>query len=678
MDSADTNLNNVINGSGLYEDDMHSTDPEDMWLTQSADGAWIQFEFDKAYKLHEMLVWNYNETWESILGFGFNAVVIEYSSNGTDFTTLDTVQILDQAPGQPTGPTTVVDFGGAIATHVKITANSNFSDADKFGLSEVRFLYIPIRAREPEPADGAESVLPGTALRWRAGREADTHDVLIGTAMDDLALVGDDITEASFTPELVLSETYYWQVLETNVAALAGDIWSFSTQEFLVVDDFESYNDIPAEEEGSNLIHMTWIDGFDNPSANGSTIGYVEPFQPTMETEIVHGGDKSVPFMYDNNIAGFSEVTVNPADLPIGRDWTRANIKALTLHVHGSEDNLDGQLYVKVNDVKQAQIADLAGEFWQEVNIDLASFGVNLQSVTSLTIGIEGTGSSGLVYIDDIRLYPSRCIPENVLGDLTGDCIVDLEDIAVVADNWLISPLSVEYTFDSDLSDTSGNNRHGVGRNNPTVQSGILTLNGSNFVDIPLGSDNPFDGSRDFSVAMDFKTSAPSILLSSARDDEPDNHSMSVFVHHWDEPYWGEVIYDNFWVGGASAENDPLDGEWHTVVVTYDAESEWFTVYLDGMAGEGMEMNPAIPEIVADTVRIGGSLNGAYPYDEGAGDLDGDIDNIRIFNFTLTLEDVHRLPAVPTSPADTNGDGIVDQADQDIVEANMGPEKLWP
>jgi len=377
-------------------------------------------------------------------------------------------------------------------------------------------------------------------------------------------------------------------------------------------------------------------------------------------------------------VASISEITAKTSDLPIGRDWARANIKALTLYIHGSVGNLGGQLYVKVNDVRKDQIADLAGEYWQEVNIDLASFGVDLQNVTSLTIGIAGAGSSGLVYIDNIRLYPSRCIPEKVPGDLTGDCIVDEEDLAVIADNWLKRPLAVEYTFDTGLSDTSGNSRNGLGQNNPTVANGILTLNGTNFVDIPLGADNPFDGSRDFSIAMDFKTNFASVLLSSARDNEADNHSMSIFVHHWDEPYSGEVLYDNYNVGAATVGDDPVDGQWHNMVVTYDADSELFTVYLDGIAGEAAEMNPAIPDIAADTVRIGGSLNGSYPYNEDVVDLVGDIDNIRIFNFTLTEEDILRLPAVPTAPADLNGDSIVDQADQDIVEANMGPEKLWP
>jgi hypothetical protein len=59
-------------------------------------------------------------------------------------------------------------------------------------------------------------------------------------------------------------------------------------------------------------------------------------------------------------------------------------------------------------------------------------------------------------------------------------------------------------------------------------------------------------------------------------------------------------------------------------------------------------------------------------------DLAGDVDNIRIFNFTLSQLDVNRLPIVPTGPADLNGDGMVDQADKDIVEANMGQEMLWP
>jgi hypothetical protein len=54
-----------------------------------------------------------------------------------------------------------------------------------------------------------------------------------------------------------------------------GDVWSLSTQEYLVVDDFESYNDIETGAEGSKLVYETWIDAF-GTTTNGSTIGYTE------------------------------------------------------------------------------------------------------------------------------------------------------------------------------------------------------------------------------------------------------------------------------------------------------------------------------------------------------------------------------------------------------------------
>ena len=68
-----------------------------------------------------------------------------------------------------------------------------------------------------------------------------------------------------------------------------------------------------------------------------------------------------------------------------------------------------------------------------------------------------------------------------------------------------------------------------------------------------------------------------------------------------------------------------------------------------------------------------------YPYDEGVDNLIGSIDNVRIFSFVLTDDDAVELPdIIPAHPADLNSDGIVDQADKDIVEANLGTESVWP
>ena len=63
---------NTVNGSGLDDSGLlHSNDSVgNMWLS-SGDGAqptWIEYEFDRAYKLHEMWVWNSNDSLESFIG----------------------------------------------------------------------------------------------------------------------------------------------------------------------------------------------------------------------------------------------------------------------------------------------------------------------------------------------------------------------------------------------------------------------------------------------------------------------------------------------------------------------------------------------------------------------------------------------------------------------------------
>jgi hypothetical protein len=208
-----------------------------------------------------------------------------------------------------------------------------------------------------------------------------------------------------------MGQTYYWRIDEINNdnSVSEGYVWSFTVAAYLIVDDFESYNTTDKQ------IWETWLDGLgygipgtpDFYAGNGTGSAVGDESSPSyMEETIVHSGSKSVPLAYSNTLASISEITAITSDLSISPDWTRADIKALTLYIHGSVDNLGGQLYMKVNGVRKDQSADLTGEYWQEVNIDLSSFGVDLQNVTSLTIGIAGAGTSGLVYIDDIRLYP--------------------------------------------------------------------------------------------------------------------------------------------------------------------------------------------------------------------------------------------------------------------------------
>ncbi len=308
----------TIDGSGLNEADEHSLNAADMWLNipEAGETVWIQYEFDRVYKLHEMLVWNYNSQFELVLGFGLKDVTVEYSENGTDWMVLGD-EVFAQATARATyAANTTVAFNGVSAKYVRLTANSGHGPMGQFGLSEVRFLAIPVQARQPDPADGAGDVDPGVVLNWRAGREAVSHEIYLSddeaAVMDGTALI-DTVVSNSYTPAgLEFGSTYFWKINEVNeaeaVSVWEGDVWSFGTQEYAVIDDFESYND------EDNFIYETWIDGWVNET--GSTVGYLQA--PFAEQTVVNGGLQSMPLAYDNSAAPFyseAEFDLGGADL---------------------------------------------------------------------------------------------------------------------------------------------------------------------------------------------------------------------------------------------------------------------------------------------------------------------------------------------------------------------------
>ena len=343
--SANEGPENTVNGSGLDDSGLlhGNIGIDNMWLSSTIgpQPTWIQYEFDRVYKLHQMLAWNHNTSTEPVIGFGIKEAAIEYSADGANWTTLGTTHEFARAPGAAGyESSTTVDLSGVVAKYVKITANSNWGGfLNQYGLSEVRFFYIPVLAREPSPADGATNVSIGTidepidtTLGFRAGREATMHDVYLSN--DEQAVIDGTapvttVTEASYGPlPLDIGQTYYWRVDEVNEAETPttwqGDIWNFTTQEYFVLDDFEDYNDYPPDE-----IFSTWIDGWGVPT-NGAMAANAEP--PYVETTIVHGGSQAMPYFYDNSV-GYSEASVTLSSQRW--DWTIRGIGSLSLWFRG-------------------------------------------------------------------------------------------------------------------------------------------------------------------------------------------------------------------------------------------------------------------------------------------------------------------------------------------------------
>jgi len=262
-----------------------------------------------------------------------------------------------------------------------------------------------------DPANGAVDVSQTPILTWAPGLGA-SHEVYFGTDPASLELKGSgNLGSESYEPgQLEWNTTYYWRVDEVNNANTdspwTGPLWSFTTANFMVLDDMESYNDLDETEPESNRIYLAWLDGFDNPAINGSIVGHTDP--PFAEQTIVHGGNQSMPMFYDNAV-GKSEATLT---LTANRDWTVNGINTLTIWFRGESANAAETLYVALNGtaIVDHDNPDAALETdWTQWNIDLQAFadqGVNLANVNSITLGLRSvTGGSGMMYFDDIRLY---------------------------------------------------------------------------------------------------------------------------------------------------------------------------------------------------------------------------------------------------------------------------------
>jgi hypothetical protein len=281
----------------------------------------------------------------------------------------------------------------------------------------------------PNPANGAVDITQTPILTWTPGVYAASHEVYFGndqeavrnadTGSPEYKGTGDLGSESYESEKLEWNTTYYWRIDEANNvnpdSPWTGNVWSFTTANFLIVDDFESYNDLDPEDPESNRIFNVWLDGYDDPT-NGSLVGYDNP--PFAEQTIVHSGSQSMPLYYDNSV-GYSEATLT---LTYPRDWTEKGVTTLTIWFRGDADNAAETLYVALNDnaivtndnPDAAQITT-----WTEWTIDLQAFadqGVNLANVNTIAIGLGNknnpiAGGSGTIYIDDIRLYPPPLAP---------------------------------------------------------------------------------------------------------------------------------------------------------------------------------------------------------------------------------------------------------------------------
>jgi hypothetical protein len=274
----------------------------------------------------------------------------------------------------------------------------------------------------PEPRDGATDVQPAPILRWVSAEPAFQHDIYFG---DDRNAVTNATSESSgvyrgrqppdvttYEPGVLkFGETYYWRIDEVDEtdpnSPWKGHVWSFTTANIVVVDDFESYND------EDNRIYKTWIDGFVNGTGSTVSSGDLESW---VEWNVVHGGRQSMWFYYDNEALPHRSEVYRTWGPP--QDWTRYGADTLMLYFHGDTDNAPDPLYVGLEDgagriavVVYPDPNTILTYEWTMWDIPVSTFGgISLDAVKTMYIGLGDRddpqpGGRGRIWIDDIGLY---------------------------------------------------------------------------------------------------------------------------------------------------------------------------------------------------------------------------------------------------------------------------------
>ncbi|NQV33120.1 MAG: LamG domain-containing protein, partial [Phycisphaeraceae bacterium] len=564
-----------------------------------------------------------------------------------------------RAPGLPThNQYDEIAFDGVPAKVVRLNIANNWGGLlMSYSLSEVQFNMIPAQARTPVPASGSTDVLPNAIVTWRAGREAGQHTIYAGTDENAVAdgsapSVTSSTNSLDLTPlDLQMGETYYWRVDEVNEAEAttvwAGSVWSLSTAASVIVEDFESYGNL-----SPNRPFQYWLDGFGYSSDEFFTTGYggngtgagighdiwslSSPHYDgdLMETtSTISGSSQSMPFYYGNS-GGVASQTERTFASP--QDWTVGAAQTLSIAFRGQIGNT-GTLYVIINSTKVTyprDAANIAIGSWQAWNIDLSSVNTNLQSVTKLVIGVDGSNASGMVLIDDITLHAE-----------TGGIINPVDP----GSNGLVAL----YTFEGNFNDSSGNGHDGT----------VVGLNGTEVIQDPTrGQVLGLPGGEDQFVeigAVGISGTMPRTIACWAKADSTDITDWTLIFgftgqadatggngSHFNLGSLGGPggIGAHAWGWEETMISDQEGLDWHHYAMTYDGTT--IAYFLDGAQIDSDLAKSNVQDLSpsGDRVHIGSRVTQTSSFP-------GSVDDAAIYDRVLSAEEVLWMAGV-TTPID--------------------------
>jgi hypothetical protein len=386
----------------------------------------------------------------------------------------------------------------------------------------------------------------------------------------------------------------------------------------------------------------------------------------------------------------------------------------LSLWFYGQAANdADDQMYVELKDTNgvgesvtyDGEANDVQQEEWHEWNVDLEDFnnaGVDLMEVNSITIGINSS-SYGVLYMDDMRLYAPRCVAEfGPVGDVTGDCVVDNDDLGEVAAGWLesegmvsgVNPdsngLRLWYRFDESSGDMALDSC-GRGYNGDLAgpesgwdpcegyDGGCRFFSDDTAVAVPTAALGEVNDGVTLAVWLKdaYRADSDNVVFETGQDD---------FFLRADVADTSDNIY---WRAGYGGTDELL---WYSSDYSGWMDS-WSHYAFVKDAGEGVMRIYHNASLVAEKEGASNTLAGVRnaPFDIGAlishaNDFIGRMDDFKVYDYALSQAEIvgaatgggDLFVPLPAPAADLYDDGRVDFRDYSILASGWLEAQLWP
>ena len=494
-----------------------------------------------------------------------------------------------------------------------------------------------------------------------------------------------------------LEQTAYGRVYAQHEceAATRGDVWTVQIAKTVILEDFESY-------DSTHPVEAVWI-------PNDQTVAMVWEAQAYEDSQ-------SLSLAYYNP-AGTAVAQVSRTFSEL-QDWSNLSVDGLVLYLRGQWDNTIEPLSFIVEDAfggrsvqRYGRPDDLKNPSWQPWPISLNALqadGVDVSAVRMLALRIGSPeaprllDSTGIVWLDNIHLSSFSCEPHRVLpADLSGNCRVGIEDMAILASNWLmeselINPdrLRVWYRLNEGegvtVLDTSGNELH-AGFNTGAKPIWILDDSAE-----PWYADNgciEFDGSYriykygdllgddavpgEFTFSLWVKGDAVSLTqagggLLSLMGHEGTGTVLRVRCPTPEGTVRAVTPGGNVeWMDAKAAD---WSEEWNHYAFVKNAAAGNVGIYHNGVskAQNTNNFSPIVPPIRQMLI---GNDNWTLPYY-------GRVDDVRLYNHALTSDEIRLLSGTDQqfsglrSQGDMNGDMKVDLADIALLASQWNDHAL--